>query len=45
MAIGNQIGTRCVLNWNSNMAVHVLEVIHIPKAIDLMTVPLGTDSK
>lgn len=45
MAIGNQIGTRCVLNWNSNMVVHVLEVIYLSKAIDLMIVLLGTDSK
>lgn len=45
MAVGNQIGTCYVLNWNSNMVVHVLEVIYISKAIDLMIVLLGTDSK
>lgn len=45
MAVGNQIGTCCVLNWNNNMVVHVLEVIYISKAIALMIVLLGTDSK
>lgn len=45
MTIGNQIGTRCVLNWNSNMVVQVLEIIYISKAVDLMIVLLGTDSK
>lgn len=45
MAIGNQIGTRCVFELNSNMVVHVLEVIYLSKAIDLMIVLLGTDSR
>lgn len=44
MAVGNQIGTCCVLNWNSNMVGHVLEVTYISKAIALMIVLLGTDS-